>query len=499
MDTTKQINTRRGHYDYMMIALIPVLVCAVFMYSTRVLFIAAVAMLTARISDLLVAYLRGVDVDLNDKSSTVAALTFRMMLPVSIPMYMVVMTVAITILAGKHVFGGRGVYPFNLAALAMCMAVVNWPKAACRVVTPFSQVDFLSGAARQSASTAATIRSGGLPYTSLLNLFLGNYPGSMGTSFIIIILAVFIALIRTKKVTWHAPVAFVVTIILIALLFPRISGVDRLTSIKYEVLSSAVIYYRVFLLNEPATTPKKNLAKLIFGVVCGILTMIFRYFGAYEVGGCFAILLANATEGMWDRLVPRLKSDDVITIYRPTRTTVRSAPKKQEKARATAIRETEEVKEYRSTATTAEDIIKNLARQARLDEKRKKEETARKAKEEETARKAREDRKRQEAIDRIVKKLEIVRERHAAENEARARAREERAKRKEGTPARKTVNSGRKARKTKTIDRIFDSTAFDIIGRVEDQIDEVEYSTRTIDVAELLKAIREQEGNGWRN
>ena len=63
------------------------------------------------------------------------------------------------------------------------------------------------------------------------------------------------------------------------------------------------------MLNEPATTPKKPAAKLIFGVLTGVLTMLFRYYGSYEIGGCFAILLVNATEGYWDRLFSGQKNE----------------------------------------------------------------------------------------------------------------------------------------------------------------------------------------------
>ncbi len=514
----------------MMLALLPVMICATFVYSPRVLLIALVAIVTARITDLLAAYFRGSEVDVADKSSSVAALTFAMMLPVSIPLYMVVMDVALTIFVGKYAFGGRGVYPFNLAALAMCVRVVNWPLASCRVVTPFSEVDFWTGNARQAVSNVATIRSGGLPYTSVLNLILGNYPGSMGTSFRIIIVAVFIALLAMKKVTWHAPVAFVATVTLIALLFPRISGVDRLVSVKYEVLSSAVLYYRVFLLNEPTTTPKKKLGKLIFGVVCGALTMIFRYFGAYEIGGCFAILLANATEGMWDRLVPRMKSDDVTNIYRPSAPTARTAAKK-EKGEDKSVR-TAAVKTYDSTATSAETIIREIAREARRNERKKQErakaaekkiftvdsaasapqrpgrEHVRKttavmpASEPETGEDTQVIRTTQNSATRqTVAPPESIERLSEQVKQEQAKEHKKASKKKKGLfsafSSSKKKSSGKKDTKKKS--NIFDNTTFDIIGQVEDEIDEVEFSTRTIDVAELLRALKEQEeSDAWK-
>ncbi len=294
--------TNEKHYDDMMLALLPLILCATVMYSARVLLICATATITARIVDVGMAVIRRQKIDRDDKSSTVAALTFCLMLPVSVPLYVVVMSVALTTLVGKHVFGGKDAYPFSLAALSMCVAAVNWPTEVFRAVKPFARVDFWTGAAASTTTTSLRIKTGGLPYISTLNLLLGNHAGAMGSSFIIITLAIAVFLISAKRITWHIPVTFLATCSAIALAFPRIYGISRIDSLKYELLTSALIFYAVFMLNEPATTPKNPKAKITFGVLCGVLTMIFRYYGAFEIGGCFALLLVNATEGYWDRI-----------------------------------------------------------------------------------------------------------------------------------------------------------------------------------------------------
>ncbi len=294
--------TNENHYSDMMLALMPLMLCATVMYSRRVLLICATAMVTARIVDVGVAVLRSRKIDSSDRSSTVAALIFCMMLPVSIPLYVVIISVALTTLIGKHVFGGRDVYPFNLAALEMCVAAVNWPQETFRAIKPFARVNFWTGASAGATSSSWRLKTGGLPYIDTLDLLLGNHAGAMGSSFIIIIVAIALFLLITKRITWHIPVSFLATCSAIALAFPRIYGISRIDSLKYELLTSALIFCGVFMLSEPATTPKRKGAKVIFGVVCGVLTMLFRYYGSYEIGACFAILLANATEGYWDRL-----------------------------------------------------------------------------------------------------------------------------------------------------------------------------------------------------
>lgn len=294
--------TSQRHYDYMILALAPLIICACFIYSFRALLVCGTAFVTARIVDVGVAVIRKQEIDTSDRSSTVAALTFSMMLPVSVPLYIVIVSVSLVVLVGKHVFGGKDVYPFSLAALAMCVAAVNWPEEVFKAVTPLTDVNFWTGAAESTLSGSSQIKLGGLPYISTFDLLLGNHPGAMGSAFILVIAAIAVFLLVSKVITWHIPVSFLSTCALFTLAFPRIYGVSRIYSIKYEMLCSAILFYAVFMLNEPATTPKNPRAKIVFGVLTGLLTMLFRYYGSYEIGGCFALLLVNATEGFWDRL-----------------------------------------------------------------------------------------------------------------------------------------------------------------------------------------------------
>ena len=310
MTKTKNSKIITQHYDYMLMALLPLMVCASFIYSARVLLVCGTAFITARVVDVGVAVLRKQEIDTDDKSSAVAALTFCMMLPVSIPLYIVAVTVALTVLVGKHVFGGKDVYPFNLAALAMCVAAVNWPEEVFKAVTPMTAVNFWTGAAQSTSTALSQIKLGGLPYISTFNLLLGNHAAAMGSAFVLVILSIGLFLVVTKRITWHVPVAFLATCSAIAMAFPRIYGMSFLYSLKYEILCSAIVFYAVFMLNEPATTPKKPQAKLVFGVLTGVLTMLFRYYGSYEIGGCFAILLVNATEGFWDRLFEKSADEE---------------------------------------------------------------------------------------------------------------------------------------------------------------------------------------------
>lgn len=286
----------------MLFATLPLILCGTVLYSARVLLLCAVAMITAKAVDVAVSMLRHQQFDSTDHSSELGAVIFCLMLPVNIPVYIVVVSVLLTVLVGKHFFGGKDVYPFNLAALAMCCAAVNWQDKVFVAVTPFSKVDFWSGyTTGATVTTSGVVKSGGVPVHDTLNLLLGNHPGSMGSDFVLVIAAIGIYLILTKKITWHIPVSFLATCAAIALAFPRVYGFPRIESLQMELLNGIVLFTALFMLNEPTTTPSNPKAKIIYGIMAGVLGMAFRYFGGFEYGSCFAVLLVNTMDGAIER------------------------------------------------------------------------------------------------------------------------------------------------------------------------------------------------------
>ncbi|MBE6886824.1 MAG: hypothetical protein E7484_00195 [Ruminococcaceae bacterium] len=297
---------RRNHDKYMMIALLPLIFCGTVLYGPRVLLLNAVALVTARIVDVMVSMVRKQDFDGHDNSSILSAIIFCLMLPVSVPVYVVAVTVVITILVGKHLFGGKDVYPFNLAALAMCCAAVNWPDAVFSAVKPFTKVDFFSGrTAFATASNASLLKDGAVPAYDTFQLLLGNYPASMGADFVILITVLGLYLMFKKRITWHVPVTFLATCGVIAFVFPRIYGFSHFDSFLLEMLNGQVFFIALFMLSEPTTTPHTPKAKIIFGILCGVMGMLFRYYGSFEIGTCFALLIVNTMDGYIERMVSR--------------------------------------------------------------------------------------------------------------------------------------------------------------------------------------------------
>ena len=163
-----------------------------------------------------------------------------------------------------------------------------------------------------SSTISDTLRSGGSLNISAISLGLGEYAAPMGTGAALILLACGLFLWLQKDVRLGASVSFVVTCALIAFLFPRqvgVNGVDialRLQCVRDELLTGAMLFSAVFLLNEPYTCAHHHLGRILYGVLVGAITMGFRYYGVYETGVCFALLTVNSISGWMDRTESRL-------------------------------------------------------------------------------------------------------------------------------------------------------------------------------------------------
>lgn len=305
---------------------IPLFIMAMFLYGPKILALVIFAVVVAKLIDRLVAKLRSQKYDSSENSSVLIALLIVLMMPATISFRIVFVAIAIAILIGKEAFGGYGSFPFNPAAVGFCVVGVCWPETVFKYPQAVNWVSFaeptlksaietwsLSGVS-VSAGASNALRNGGIPQIDLVNMVLGNYAAPLGVSAVLIILSCAIFLVLRKRLPLYAPVTFLITIALLFFIFPRVpeniwdlpfseSIMARIDTLKFEIFSSTALFTAVFLVSEPCTMPKNKMSQVIYGFLLGGVTVFFRYFGVYDVGVCFAILIVNATSGYFDRAV----------------------------------------------------------------------------------------------------------------------------------------------------------------------------------------------------
>ena len=319
--TKKQQSAALAHtgryYRHICWMALPMVCMSAYLYGLRPALLCLAALLTGNLCDRLVALLRRRVYRPGDWSNESFALVIALLLPTTVSWYVLVVAVVAGVLVGKEAFGGYGSYPFHPAAVGYVVAAVSWPEQVFLYPQPYAQIPLWDASGVPLVSGMSnTLRNGGLPTVSAWSLVLGEFAAPLGTGAVLILLACGLFLFTQKDLRLSAALSFLATCAAIVFLFPRqadlvhtsllASAVQRLNLVKYELVSGATLYSAVFLISEPYTCPRRRAGRVLYGVLLGCVSMSFRYFGVYETGVCFAILILNGLSGWLDRVVDRI-------------------------------------------------------------------------------------------------------------------------------------------------------------------------------------------------
>ena len=254
------------------IALVPALIAATFIFGWRALVVTAVCVASCVVSEWLFEKLCKRDVTVGDLSAVVTGMLLGFNLPVSIPLWQAIFGSIVAIVVVKQLFGGIGCNFANPAITARLVMLISFAG---------SMSDFST---KNDAVSSATPLSGG-EMPSLLDLFLGRHGGSIGETCALAIIIGGVYLIARRVITWHTPVVFVGTV----MLFTLALGENPLE----HALTGGLLLGAVFMATDYSTTPPTKWGKVIFGAGCGAITVLIRVFGNYPEGVSFAILFMN--------------------------------------------------------------------------------------------------------------------------------------------------------------------------------------------------------------
>ena len=151
-----------------------------------------------------------------------------------------------------------------------------------------------------SATPLSAMHQGIMPEESALQLFLGHTGGCIGETSALLLLLGFIYLLARKIITARIPLAYLGTVAVLAFLFPR--GGGRMEWMLCQLFSGGLILGACFMATDYVTSPVTRLGQLIFGIGCGVLTILIRYFGGYNEGVSYAILVMNACVVLLDKI-----------------------------------------------------------------------------------------------------------------------------------------------------------------------------------------------------
>ena len=295
-------NTTQTIMRDVLIALTPALLGSVYFFGPRALVVTLVSVLACFLFEKLWCKLAKQNDKTYDLSACVTGVLLAFVCPPTIEYWQLIIGDFFAIIVVKMLFGGIGRNLFN-PALAARAFLFSWPAAMSTWVKVGweNQAGVLGDADIVTAATPlASMHQGQMPEASILDLFLGNVGGCIGeTSALLLLIGLAYLLIR-KVISIRIPLCFIGTVAVLTFLFPM--GNDRLPWMAAQVLSGGLMLGAIFMATDYVTSPITKLGQIIYAIGCGVLTFVIRYFGGYNEGVSYAILVMNAFVVLLDRL-----------------------------------------------------------------------------------------------------------------------------------------------------------------------------------------------------
>lgn len=291
------------------LALLPALIAAVCFFGWRALTLTLFSAASCVLLEWVYRRIMKKDSTIHDLSAVVTGMLVAFVCPVTLPYWTIFLADFFAILIVKQLFGGIGMNIVN-PALAARAFLFSWPALMSgRWVAPGTAVSVLRLPAQLDGLTCATpmeaLSAGALPAESLADLFLGRIGGSLGEVSALALLLGALYLLLRRVITLRIPLTFLGSVALLTFLFP-LGGNDRLSWMLSQLLSGGLLLGAFFMATDYTTSPVTHGGQLVYGIGCGVLTVLFRYFGSYVEGVSYAILLMNCCIGFFDRLgLPR--------------------------------------------------------------------------------------------------------------------------------------------------------------------------------------------------
>lgn len=275
------------------IALVPAMVVGVVMFGVKALLLIAVSVASAVFWEWGYRKLMKKPSSIGDLSACVTGILVALVIPVGAPWWMPVVGTFFAMVIVKQLYGGIGKNFLNPALAARAFLMASWPV----IMTTWAVPSVLSKTvdAATMATPLSILKAGteAMPdYFSFGNLFIGSMPGCIGEISAAALLVGGIYLLVRKVISWRIPVAFIGTVAIITVIFPR-NGYSNVDWMVYNLLSGGLLLGAIFMATDYSSSPVTLNGQLLYGFGCGALTVLIRYFGGYPEGVSYAILIMN--------------------------------------------------------------------------------------------------------------------------------------------------------------------------------------------------------------
>jgi RnfABCDGE-type electron transport complex D subunit len=284
------------------IALIPASIFGIFNFGMNALLIILTSIVTSVLTEFIYEKAMKKPLTTGDFSAVVTGLLLALNLSPTVPLWIPVIGSVFAILVVKMLYGGIGQNFMNPALAARCFLLISFagrmnnyvveqasgsdsmPKIFQYLSKGVVAIDGVSG-----ATPLASLRAG--ETVDLLNLFIGKTTGTIGETSVAAILIGGVYLLLRKVITWRIPVLYLASFSVFVLLFSG-RGFD-LNFLMGHLFGGGLMLGAFFMATDYSTSPITRMGHIVYGIILGIMTGVFRLFGASPEGVSFAIIFCN--------------------------------------------------------------------------------------------------------------------------------------------------------------------------------------------------------------
>ena len=298
-------DTTRSIMLDVIIAMLPALIWSVVEFGVRAIAVTLVSVAGSVFFEWLYRNILKKPQSVGDLSAVVTGMLLAFVCPVNVAYWQILIGDAFAIIMVKQLFGGIGKNFLNpaLAGRAALLAsyagaMTTWlPAGTKAAIGGGMPVDVVS-----AATPLAYLKTGDLEglkqIASVGDMFLGKIGGSMGEVSALMLLIGGLYLIWRKVINWQTPVAYIATVAVLTVLFPKAGGAEYML---YSIFGGGLFLGAFFMATDYATSPVTKKGQLIYGIGCGLFTVFIRYFGSYNEGVCYSIMVMNCCTALIDK------------------------------------------------------------------------------------------------------------------------------------------------------------------------------------------------------
>ncbi len=322
------------------LALTPALLAAIFFFGIRSLFLTIYGVAAAVITEAIIQKLRKIPVTVTDGSAVVTGILIAFNISSASPWWIPVVGSVFAISIGKQIFGGLGHNPMNPALLGRAFLVASWPTlmtadwkattpikhilessinglkelpsnipAVITSATPLGAAKALRDTTQISRDMAETVMNKLADMDTIRELFWGNIGGCLGevSAGLLLLGAAYLA--YKHIIEWRIPVSYIGTVFVLIFIFGGINGLFSASILLpvFHIFAGGLILGAFFMATDLVTSPVTKRGRIIFGIGCGLITVVIRLVGGYPEGVSYSILLMNIAVPLIDKFtVPKI-------------------------------------------------------------------------------------------------------------------------------------------------------------------------------------------------